>query len=152
MSQIVKLESVQDKIIDIRREKIILDSDVADLYGVETKRINEAVKNNQDKFPEVYIFELTGKEKNEVVENFHHLEKVTFSPHLPTAFAEKGLYMLATIIKSPKAVQTTLDIIETYARIKDLSRSISKLPKANETEQKNILEKAAEVIGDIVFC
>ena len=59
--------------------------------------------------------------------------------------------MLATIIKSPKAVQTTLDIIETYARIKDLSRSISKLPKASEAEQKNILEKAAAVIGDMVF-
>ena len=59
--------------------------------------------------------------------------------------------MLATIIKCPKAVRTTLDIIETYARIKDLSMSISKLPKANEAEQKNILEKAAEVIGDIVF-
>ena len=116
-----------------------------------TRDINKAVKNNPDKFPEGYIFELTREEKNEVVENFHHLEKVKFSPHLPTAFTEKGLYMLATIIKSPKAVQTTLDIIETYAIIKDLSRSISKLPKANEAEQKNILKKAAEVIGDIVF-
>ena len=73
----------------------------------ETRDINKAVKNNPDKFPEGYIFELTGKEKNEVVENFHHLEKVKFSPHLPTAFTEKGLYMLATIIKSPMAVKTT---------------------------------------------
>ena len=151
MNQIIKLESVQDKIIDIRGEKVILDSDVAALYGVETRDINKAVKNNPDKFPDSYIFELTEKEKNEVVENFHHLEKVKFSPHLPSAFTEKGLYMLATIIKSPKAVQTTIDIIETYAKIKDLSRSISKLPKASEAEQKNILEKASEVIGDILF-
>ena len=148
---IIKLETVQDKIIDIRGEKVILDSDVAALYGVETKRINEAVKNNQDKFPEGYIFKLTDSEKKELVENFDRFNKIKHSSAVLKAFTEKGLYMLATIIKSPKAVQTTLDIIETYARIKDLSRSISKLPKANETEQKNILEKAAEVIGDIVF-
>jgi hypothetical protein len=148
---IIKLESVQDKIIDIRGEKVIIDSDVAALYGVETKRINEAVKNNQDKFPEGYIFKLTDSEKKELVENFDRFNKIKHSSADLKAFTEKGLYMLATIIKSPKAVQTTLDIIETYARIKDLSRSISKLPKANETEQKNILEKAAEVIGDIVF-
>jgi hypothetical protein len=102
----------------IRGEKVILDSDVAALYGVETRDINKIKHSSADL----------------------------------KAFTEKGLYMLATIIKSPKAVQTTLDIIETYARIKDLSRSISKLPKANEAEQKNILEKAAEVIGDMVFC
>ena len=149
---IIKLESVQDKIIDIRGEKVIIDSDVAALYGVETKRINEAVKNNQDKFPEGYIFKLTDSEKKELVENFDRFNKIKHSSADLKAFTEKGLYMLATIIKSPKAVQTTLDIIETYARIKDLSRSISKLPKANEAEQKNILEKAAEVIGDMVFC
>ncbi|MHB1704171.1 MAG: ORF6N domain-containing protein [bacterium] len=147
---LIKLETVQDKIIDIRGEKVILDSDVAALYGVETRDINKAVKNNPDKFPEGYIFELTGKEKNEVVENFHHLEKVKFSPHLPTAFTEKGLYMLATIIKSSKAVQTTLDIIETYAKMRDLSRSMSKLPTADKAEQKSIMEKAADVLGDIL--
>ena len=151
MNQVVKLESVQDKIIDIRGEKVILDSDVAALYGVETKRINEAVKNNPDKFPKGYIVKLTDSEKKELVENFDRFNKIKHSSTDLKAFTEKGLYMLATIIKSPKAVQTTLDIIETYARIKDLSRSISKLPKASEAEQKNILEKAAEVIGDMVF-
>ncbi|MHB1646971.1 MAG: ORF6N domain-containing protein [bacterium] len=151
MNQPVKLETVQDKIIDVRREKVILDSDVAALYGVETKEINQAVSNNPDKFPKGYIFKLTKNEKQEVVKNFDHLGKLKFSPYLPTAFTEKGLYMLATIIKGPKAVKTTLDIIETYARIKDLSRSISKLPTANETEKKRIGEKAARVIGDIIM-
>ncbi len=149
--QIVKLETVQDKIIDVRGEKVILDSDVAVLYGVETKRINEAVKNNPDKFPEGYIVKLTDSEKKELVENFDRFNKIKHSSTDLKAFTEKGLYMLATIIKSPKAVQTTLDIIETYARIKDLSMSIAKLPKASEAEQKNILEKAAEVIGDMLF-
>ena len=90
MNQIVKLESIKDKIIDIRGEKVIIDSDVATLYGVETRDINKAVKNNPDKFPEGYIFELTGKEKNEVVENFHHLEKVKFAPRNPVCFYRTG--------------------------------------------------------------
>ena len=70
MNQIVKLETVQDKIIDIRGEKVILDSDVAALYGVETKRINEAVKNNSDKFPEGYVLELDKNEWNGLKSKF----------------------------------------------------------------------------------
>ena len=145
----VKLETVQDKIIDIREEKVILDSDVAALYGVETKRVNEAVKNNPDKFPEGYIFELNKNEWNGLKSKFSTSIKGG-KVKLPTAFTEKGLYMLATIIKSTKAVQTTLDIIETYARIRDLSRSMSRLPTADKAEQKSIMKKAGEVIGDIL--
>ena len=146
---IVKLESVEDKIIEIKGKKVIIDSDVALLYGVETKRVNEAVKNNQDKFPEGYIFELNKNEWNGLKSKFSTSIKGG-KVKLPTAFTEKGLYMLATIIKSPKAVQTTLDIIETYARIRDLSKSISRLPIADKAEQKTIMEKAGDVFGDIL--
>ena len=146
---IVKLETVQDKIIDVRGEKVIIDSDVAVLYGVETKRVNEAVSNNPEKFPEGYIFELNKNEWNGLKSKFSTSIKGG-KVKLPTAFTEKGLYMLATIIKSPKAVQTTLDIIETYAKIKDLSRSMSRLPTADKAEQKTIMEKAADVLGNIL--
>jgi hypothetical protein len=146
----VKLETVQDKIIDIRGEKVILDSDVAALYGVKTKSVNEAVKHNPNKFPEGYIVRLMDSEKKELVENFDRFNKIKHSSTDLKAFTEKGLYMLATIIKSPKAVQTTLDIIETYARIRDLSRSMSRLPIADKAEQKTIMEKAADVLGDIL--
>jgi hypothetical protein len=147
---ILKLESVEGKIIEIKGEKVIIDSDVALLYGVETKRVNEAVKNNQDKFPEGYIVKLKDSEKKELVENFDRFNKIKHSNTDLKAFTEKGLYMLATIIKSPKAVQTTLDIIETYARIRDLSKSISRLPTADKAEQKSIMEKAGDVFGDIL--
>ena len=146
---LIKLETVQDKIIDIRGEKVILDSDVAVLYGVETKRINEAVKNNSDKFPEGYVLELDKNEWNGLKSKFSTSIKGG-KVKLPTAFTEKGLYMLATIIKSPKAVRTTLDIIETYAKMRELSRSMSKLPTADKAEQKTIMEKAADVLGDIL--
>ncbi|MDA8298711.1 MAG: ORF6N domain-containing protein [Deltaproteobacteria bacterium] len=149
MNHMVKLETVQDKIIDIRGEKVILDSDVAALYGVETKRVNEAVKNNQDKFPEGYIFDLNKNEWDGLKSKFSTSIKGG-KVKLPTAFTEKGLYMLATIIKSPRAVQTTLDIIETYAKIRDLSRSMSRLPTADKAEQKSIMEKAGDILGDIL--
>ncbi|MBW6483935.1 MAG: ORF6N domain-containing protein [Vicingaceae bacterium] len=110
MNLTVKFEHIENKIIDLRGPQIILDSDVAKLYGVQTRDVNKAVKNNTDKFPTGYVIELTIDEKMNVVENFHHLEKLKFSPQLPKAFTEKGLYMLATILKSEQATQTTLSI------------------------------------------
>jgi len=148
---LIRFEDVDSKIIALRAEKIILDSDVAQLYGVETRDINKAVKNNPDKFPEGYIFSLSKEEKAEVVENFHHHAKLKFSPQLPKAFTEKGLYMLATILKSKRATQTTLAIIETYSRIKHLSRNVKELSKEhNEQKKQTLLHKSGELIAEIL--
>ena len=115
----ILLPEVEKKIIILRNQQVILDADVAELYGVETKQINKAVKNNPEKFPEGYIFELLETERNELVKNFHRFEKQKHSSVFPKAFTEKGLYMLATILKSPQAVMTTLAIVEAYAKLKD---------------------------------
>ena len=100
--------------IVLRNQPVLIDANVAELYGVETKRVNEAVRNNPKKFPYGYIFELDKYEKKEVVENFDHLKKLKFSKVAPTAFTERGLYMLATILKSDRAVETTIAIVDTY--------------------------------------
>jgi hypothetical protein len=150
MSNIVKFNRVEEKIITIRDQSVILDSDVAELYGVETKRINEAVKNNPDKFPKGYILQLTDKEKNEVVENFDHL-KVKFSPSLPKAFTEKGLYMLATILKSPVAVQTTIAIVETFTKVRMLSQKINELAATSDkNSQKKLMQSSGELITELL--
>ena len=147
----VKFEDIQDKIIEIRGEKVLLDSDVAEIYGVETKRVNEAVKNNMDKFPKGYMFELTKDEKKEVVEKFDHLSKLKFSPYNPKAFTEKGLYMLATILKSPRAIEATFLIIETFTKIRELSRTIKQLPEINDKQQKNnLMQRSGEIIAEIL--
>lgn len=83
MPNIVKFESLENKLIQYKDQLVLIDSDVAELYGVDTRDTNKAVKNNLDKFPKGYIIELTKKEKQEVVENFHHLQKLKFSSHLP---------------------------------------------------------------------
>ena len=113
---IVKFEQVGDKILSIRNEQVILDIDVAGLYGVETKRINEAVKNNPEKFPAGYILELTKNEWDTLKSKFSTSTKGG-KVKLPNAFTEKGLYMLATILKSKRATQTTIAIIETFAKL-----------------------------------
>lgn len=151
MNDVVKYEEVKDRIIVLRGEPVLLDADVAQLYGVETKRVNEAVKNNPDKFPEGFLFLLSKEEKSEVVENFDHLQKLKFSPVTPTAFTERGLYMLATILKSPRATQTTLAIIETFVQIRELARTMQSAAQAEDEQQKkSLMQKSGELIGDIL--
>lgn len=150
MSDIIQYSQVEERVLTIRNQNVILDSDVAALYGVETMRINEAVKNNPDKFPAGYVLELTKDEKREVIENFDN-PKIKFSPAHPKAFTEKGLYMLATILKSPQAVQTTLAIVETFAKIRELSRTVSRLSEAStKGQQKSLMQKSGEIIAEIL--
>ena len=108
MSEIVKFEDLQDLIIELRGQKVLLDADVAQIYGVETRDINKAVSNNPDKFPAGYVVELSKAEKNELVENFHRFNRLKHSTVNPKAFPEKGLYMLATILKSQKVESLSL--------------------------------------------
>jgi len=124
---IINFEDIENKIIELRNEKVILDSDIAVIYSVETRDINKSVKNNTDKFPNGYLFELDKTEKNELVENFHRFERLKHSVVTPKAFTEKGLYMLATILKSPQATQATIAIIETFTKIRSLSQIVKAL-------------------------
>jgi len=148
----ITLNDVQDKILTIQNKNVLLASDVAWLYGVETRDINKAVKNNPRKFPDGYVISLTDNEKTEVVENFHHLEKLKFSPVLPNAFTEKGLYMLATILKSEKATDTTIAIVEAFAKMRELSNMVAELVKSPDDTQKQavVMQKSSEILSDIV--
>lgn len=147
----IKLE-VKNKIICIRQQEVISDADVTELYGVETKRVNEAVKNNPDKFPEDYMFTLTSEEVKDLRSKFSSTKISTKSRVKPKVFTEKGLYMLATILKSKSAQNVTFAIIETFTKVRYLKREIVNLH--NETDKKkqtSRLERFAEVISDIVM-
>ena len=147
----MELQSIENKIIILQGKQVILDSDVAELYGVETKHINQAVRNNPEKFPDGYIVSLTQNEKDEVVKIFDHLTNLKFSPALPKAFSEKGLYMLATILKSPIATETTIAIVETFAKVRELSRTISQLSEqSDKKQQKSMMQRSGELISDIL--
>ena len=143
---------VEEKMITLRNQQVILDCDVAELYGVETKEINQAVRNNPKKFPKGYIWTLDEQERVELVKNFDRFEKQKHSSVLPRAFTERGLYMLATILKSSKAVDTTLAIVEVYAKLRELSRVMVELPQQEEGTviQKDLLHRGGQLIEDLV--
>ncbi len=149
--EITKFETLESMLINYRNKIVVVDSDVAELFGVETKEINKAVKNNPDKFPNGYILELTKKEKSELVKNFHRFNSLKHSTVSPKAFTEKGLYMIATILKSDVATQATLQIIETFAKVKELSRNINDIMKTtDESVQKELATKSNKILEEII--
>ncbi len=148
---IIKFDDLENKLIQYKNQLVLVDSDVAQLYGVETREVNQAVLNNLDKFPDGYIIELTKEEKNELVKNFDRFNKLKHSTVSPKVFTEKGLYMLATIIKSKVATQTTLKIIETFAKVKELSRNINSIMKTDNKEiQKELAVKSNKILEEII--
>ena len=150
MKTLIGFEEIEDKIITLRGQKVLLDRDVAILYGVETKRVNEALRNNLDKFPKDYCFTLLVSEKQYLVENFDRFFVLKHSTVEPKAFTEKGLYMLATILKSSRATNATFTIIETFAKLRELSRTLNTLPDASEEQQKSLLEKSGDLFTDLL--
>lgn len=148
------IDNIKDRIIHIQEQQVILDTDVASLYGVETKRVNEAVKNNPDKFPEGYIIYLSNDEANSLRSKFSTLKNPGRGGHFkysPKAFTEKALYMIATILKSSKATETTISIIETFAKVRELSRNIAELHQQEDNNtRQSMLQKSGEIIADII--
>lgn len=149
--QVITTQEVENLVIELRGQKVLLDRDIATLYGVETKRVNEAVKNNPDKFPERYCFTLQVSEKQYVVENFDRMQSLKKSTVEPRAFTEGGLYMLATILKSPRATNTTIAIIDTFIKLRDFSRCVAAMSQEPDTEkQKTLLERSSQLLGDLL--
>lgn len=149
--QPITYDQVKDKIIEVRKQNVILDNDVADLYGVETREINQAIKRNTNKFPSGYIIELSNIEWNEV------RSQIVTSPlgggraYKPKAFTERGLYMLATILKSPQAINTTIVIIDTFAKLKELTQAVYQFAKAKSDEQRvKIFENSTSIVADLL--
>lgn len=116
------LSDVRKSILIVKNFPVILDVDVARLYSVETKRINEAVRNNLDKFPKDYMFQLTTKELRALRSKISTANISSKTRVLPKAFTEKGLYMLATILKGERALNVTFAIIETFAEVRSIKR------------------------------
>jgi len=151
MNDIVAFEDIEELIMEVEGQKVLIDRDVASLYGVETKRINEAVRNNPDRFPEGYIIEVDNDTKKKLVENFDRFKTLKHSTVKPKAFSEKGLYMLATILTSKKAIQVSISIIETFTKIRELSKTIKKLPSTTDKkEQRSLMQKSGEIIAEIL--
>ena len=149
--QVIGTKEVEERIIELRGQKILLDRDVAELYKTETRDINKAVRNNPEKFPSGYFFTLKPSEKQYVVENFHRMENLKKSTVEPKAFTEKGLYMLATILKSPRATQTTIAIIDAFTQLRELTRNIGAIHnEPDSNKQKGLIQRTGELLSDLL--
>ena len=146
------MAEVKSNIVLVRDIPVITDADVAALYGVETKHINQAVRNNPEKFPEDYMFVLTEKETTDLRSKFLTTKLSSKSRTRPKVFTEKGLYMLATILKSKAAVEVTFAIIETFAQVRSLKRELVELhSETNPKEQASKMQHFGRMLSDIVM-
>ena len=148
----VVYSDVQRMIVNVRNQQVIIDADVAKLYGVETKHVNQAVRNNQDKFPSDYVFTLTSDEVGDLRSKILTANISPKSRILPKAFTEKGLYMLATILKSRRATKATFAIIETFAKVRCLKRELVELhTEADRRKRAEKMRHFGKVLSDVVM-
>ena len=151
-SDLIPFKEVEDKIAIIRNQQVIADADVAALYGVQTKEVNQAVRNNPDKFPKTYMFELN---KNELLDLRSKILTTKVSRKSRSAtkiFTEKGLYMIATILRGERALGATFAIIETFAKVRELKRELLDLHKeTDKAKQQTKMRHFGEVLTDIVM-
>ena len=153
-SYIIPAERIERTILFIRGERVMLDADLAVLYGVTTKRLNEQVKRNRDRFPEDFMFQLTEKEKAEVVAICDHLQKLKFSSNLPYAFTEHGAIMLATVLNSPIAVEASIQVVRVFVSLRkmlasnaELSRKLAALEKKYDYQFKIVFEAIRQLMA-----
>ena len=113
----IPVEHLNQAIVEIRGKRVILSHDLAAAYGVSTKRLNEQVKRNIERFPDDFMFRLTPDEKTEVVANCDHLAILKFSPSLPYAFTEHGAVMAASVLNSDRAVEVSVFVVRAFVRM-----------------------------------
>jgi hypothetical protein len=143
---LIPAERIERSILLIRGDKVMLDSDLADLYGIPTKALNQAMKRNKERFPSDFMFQLTKAEKTEVVTNCDHLRKLKFSPALPYAFTEHGAIMLANVLKSKRAIEASIQIVRAFVRLRQILASHVELAR-----KLDALEKKYDAKFRVVF-
>ncbi|MBU0622821.1 MAG: ORF6N domain-containing protein [Gammaproteobacteria bacterium] len=137
MTEIIATESVAQRILVLRGQKVMVDADLAELYGVPTKALNQAVQRNIDRFPADFMFRLTQTEKTEVVTNCDHLARLKYSRTLPYAFTEHGALMLGNVLKSDRAVEVSLLVVRTFVQLREMLATNKELAaKLLELERK----------------
>lgn len=150
---LITSERIENKILVIRGQKVMLDRDLAELYGVATKALNQAAKRNKKRFPEDFMFKLTKPEKEKVVTNCDHLKVLKFSPQLPYAFTEHGALMLANVIKSPTAIEMSIAIVRTFVKLREmaigyveLKRKIEDMERKYDRQFKTVFEALRKLL------
>ena len=129
MDELVVQGEISSHIFTLRGKQVMLDRDLSKLYQVETKVLNQAVKRNSKRFPSDFMFQLNQNEKNELVTNCDRLNSLKHSVSSPQVFTEEGIYMLASVLKSDKAIEVNIAIIRTFKKLREFSKHYNALAK-----------------------
>ena len=149
MSNLIPQERIESKIYLTRNKKVMLDRDLAELYGVTTKVLNQAVKRNRKRFPEDFMFQLTEGEKGEVVTICDHLKTLKFSPQLPYVFTEQGVAMLSSVLNSDRAIQVNIQIMRAFTRLREMALSYKDLREKVEAMERKYDKQFVAVFNAI---
>ena len=148
MKELIPQERIEQRIFLIRAHKVMLDRDLAELFGVTTKHLNRQVKRNIQRFPEEFMFQLTKQERDELAPIWHQFKKMKHSYVLPYAFTEHGVAMLASVLNSERAIKMSIIIIKTFVKLREIMSVRKELAyKLKELERK--IEKHDADIKDI---
>jgi len=154
IANLIPMERIEQTILFIRGEKVILDLDLAVIYGVTTKALNQAVKRNETRFPLDFMFQLTENEKLEVVTNCDHLARLKFSPYLPYAFTEHGALMLANVLNSERAAQTSVQVVRAFVKLRqmlasnaELARKLAAMEKKYDAQFKVVFDAIRQLMS-----
>ena len=148
MSDIVPIETITSKILLIRSEKVMLDSDLAELYGVETRRLNEQVKRNLKRFPADFMFQLT-KDEFEILKSHFATSSWGGRRKLPSAFTEQGVAMLSSVLNSDRAIEVNVAIMRAFVKLRKMIASNEELARKFEESEKKYDKKFAVVFTAI---
>jgi hypothetical protein len=146
-------QPVHNLIIFLRGQRVMIDADLAVLYGVTTRQLNQQVRRNRSRFPPDFMFRLTVAEKREVITKCDHLRRLKFSPTVPFAFTEHGALMLASVLNSSLAVQTSIDIVRVFIRLReavstlrDLAIKLDSLERRSDRQFKVVFDSIRELM------
>jgi hypothetical protein len=142
----IEVGQIERRILLLRGEKVIIDADLAGFYGVPTKRLNEQVKRNHQRFPQDFVFTLTAAEKSELVAKCDHLSNLKYSKTMPYAFTEHGALMAASVLNSSRAVEVSVFIVRAFVRLRetlmrrgDLAHKLAELERHLAEHDEQIL-------------
>ena len=127
---------IDSRILVLRSQRVMLDADIAGLYGVTTSRLKEQIRRNRERFPHDFMFQLTRTEKAQVIAKCDHLQRLKFSAVLPVAFTEHGALMLANVLKSSRAVRISIEVVRAFIRLREAVASHRDLATKLDTHER----------------
>ncbi len=153
MANLIPVEVIEQRIFLIRGEKVMIDRDLAELYQVTTKALNQAMRRNSDRFPDNFMFQLTSREKEELVTNCDRFESLKHSTSLPSVFTEQGVAMLSSVLRSKRAIQVNIQIMNTFVQLRRmladntvLAHRLDEMEKTYNAQFKVVFEALRKLI------